>query len=308
MRIVSLVPAATEWVAALGMEKDLVGVSHECDWPPSTAALPRVTSTPVSTDADASQVDAEVRALAASGEPVFGIDAALLEELDPDVIITQRLCDVCAVSDDDVRDVAERLTSAPAVVALAATTFDGIFDDLAVLADALGVPDRAVVLSRWLHDRLENVHRELKASRAPRPTVAVIEWTDPVYVAGHWVPDLVHRAGGRDVLAEPGAHSTVRDMAGIAAADPDILVFAPCGYDAARAAAEARRALARSEWSWATECAIWAVNANALTSRPGPRIVDGVETFAAICNPPLFDPLPKGNAIELTAGGTLVAE
>jgi iron complex transport system substrate-binding protein len=305
MRVVSLLPAATEMVAALGFEHQLVGVTHECDWPPTVASLPRVTSTPVDVHASAADVDAQVRSLSGSGAPLFTLDGAAIEALEPDLILTQALCDVCAVHEDDVRAIADSLPGPPAVVTLDGTTLDGVFADLRAVATALGVEERGTVLAEWMRGRMKAVHETLRAERAPRPRVAVVEWTDPLFIAGHWVPDMIRRAGGSDALAEPGAHSKVRNMAELAAADPDILLFAPCGHDVARAAAEARRVLATPAWAWATECAIWAVDANALTSRPGPRVVEGIETFAAIFNPPLFPPVAESRAIELTRLGVL---
>ncbi|MFL5578238.1 MAG: ABC transporter substrate-binding protein [Gemmatimonadaceae bacterium] len=293
MRVLSLLPAATEIVASLGALDGLVGVTHECDWPPAVRSLPRVTASALDAGAGsaagAGEVDARVRELSAAGAALFVLDEALLARLRPDVILTQALCDVCAVSETDVRAVAARLAPAPRVVTLSATTLDGVLDgDVARVAEAIGRADAGAALAEELRGRMRRVHETLRAARAPRPRVAVIEWTDPVYAAGHWVPEMVRRAGGVDVLASAGEHSTTRAVEAVASAGPDLLLFAPCGYDAPRAADEARRTLARPEWRWAASRPAWAVDANAYVSRPGPRLVEGVELFARVMHPGLF--------------------
>ncbi|HEU4632202.1 MAG TPA: ABC transporter substrate-binding protein [Gemmatimonadaceae bacterium] len=294
MRVLSLLPAATDIVAALGRGAWLVGVTHECDAPEAAGAA-RVTRSAVDAAQPAGAVDGAVRALAATGAPIFTLDEARIAALAPDVVLTQRLCDVCAVSETDVRALAARLVPAPRVVTLGGTTLDGIWADVRAVAGALGEPARGAALLAAAEARLRRVHETLKAARAPRPRVAVIEWTDPPYAAGHWVPELVRRAGGVDVLATPGEHSRPRAPAEIAAADPEVLLIAPCGYDVARAEAEARALLARDEWAWARGRRVWALDANALTSRPGPGVVRAVEVLAAIVAPGLFGvPAPDG--------------
>lgn len=304
MRIASLLPAATEIVAALGARDELVAVTHECDHPAAVRSLPRVTSSAVEAHAgaDAGTVDARVRELSAAGSALFALDEALLVALRPDVVLTQALCAVCAVSETDVRAVAARLDPAPRVVTLSATTLDGVLDgDVARVAEAIGRAAAGAALVAELRGRLRRVHETLKAAGAPRPRVAVIEWTDPVYAAGHWVPEMVRRAGGVDALAQPGEHSTTRAVEAVAAAAPDLLVFAPCGYDARAAAAEARSALARPAWRWAASLPAWAVDANAYVSRPGPRLVDGVELLARVMHPGLFGEPAAGRAVNLRA-------
>lgn len=288
MRIVSLLPSATEIVAALGALDQLVGVTHACDYPRQIAHLPRLTSTHVDSAAPPDVIDRDVRAGAEHGAPLYEVNDTLLASLRPDVIVTQALCDVCAVRETDVRAVAARLSPAPRVVTLSGTSIDGIFRDIASVADAIGVPDEAEELIAGLRSRLRHVHERLRGARAPRPRVAVLEWTDPVFTAGHWVPEMVHRAGGVDALAAPGAHSRTIGVAEVASAAPEVLVFAPCGYDLVRATREAKQALDAAGWAWAREKAAWALDANALASRPGPRVVDGVETIARVLHPELF--------------------
>jgi len=221
---------------------------------------------------------------------LFTIYAERIRTLRPDVLLTQRLCDVCAVSETDVRALAATMLPAPRVVALAGTGIDSVIADISAVADALDLRDEAEELLDGLRARLATVHGTLKRAAAARPRVAVIEWGDPVYAAGHWVPEMVRRAGGEDVLAKPGEHSRLCEAAAVQASGPSVLVIAPCGYGLARARDEAQRLLARPEWSWARACAVWAMDSNGLVSRPGPRLIDGVETLARIMHPSLFGP------------------
>ena len=292
-RVVSLLPAATEIVAALGALDQLVGVSHECDHPAGVACLPRVTSSAVDRDAASSAIDAEVRALASTGAPVFTLDSALVAALEPDVLLTQSVCDVCALPASEVDRAVAALAVAPAIVSLGGTTLDGVWDDLRRVGDAIGRRERADALVASLAARMRRVHETLKAARAPRPRVAVIEWLDPLFVAGHWSPELVRRAGGIDVLAQPGAHSVQIDVAAARAAEPDVLLFAPCGFDVQRAARETAALLETDPWRWARDRSAWALDGNSLTSRPGPRLVDAIEVMAAILAPDLFDAPPS---------------
>lgn len=308
MRAVSLLPAATEICAALGALAHVAGVTHECDAPPEAARLPRVTSSAVPTHAPAAAVDAAVRELAAVGAPLFALDEPAIAALRPDVLLTQALCDVCAVWEGDVRALAARLPHAPAVVTLGGTSLDGVCDDVLRVADALGRLEAGAALVTALRARLGAVHAALKAARAPRPRAAVVEWTDPVFLAGHWGPEMVRRAGGEDVLGRAGAHSVTVSLDTLAAADPEVVLVAPCGYDLARAAEEARALLADPRWAWLREApnglpsggrAVWALDANAYLSRPGPRLVDGVELMARVFHPALFGAPDPGRAVRV---------
>jgi iron complex transport system substrate-binding protein len=299
VRIVSLLPSATEIVAALGALDDLAGVTHACDYPPQVARLPRLTTTHVDGTAAPAIIDRDVRAAAERGAPLYEVNEVLLASLRPDVIVTQALCDVCAVRETDVRAIAGHLSPAPMIVTLSGTSIDGIIADIERVAVALEVPDEAEELIAGLRARLRSVHERLRAARAPRPRVVVLEWTDPVFTAGHWVPEMVHRAGGVDALAAPGTHSRAIPAADVAAAAPDVLVFAPCGYDLPRATREAEATLSEDAWRWARDRATWALDANALTSRPGPRVIDGVETMASLLHPSLFGPPASDRASRL---------
>jgi iron complex transport system substrate-binding protein len=300
VRIVSLLPSATEIVAALGALDHLVGVTHACDYPPQIRSLPRLTSTHVDGTASAEAIDRDVRGAAERGTPLYTVDEALLSSLRPDVIVTQALCDVCAVRETDVRTIAARLSPSPSIVTLSGTSIDGIFADIERVGAAIEAADEAEELLPGLRARLRSVHERLRAARAPRPRVAVLEWTDPVYTAGHWVPEMVHRAGGLDVLEKAGEHSRAVAVADVEAQAPEVLVFAPCGYGLERATREAGSVLSRDEWRWARDRVVWAIDANALASRPGPRVIDGVETLARVLHSSLFG-APAGDRATLIA-------
>ena len=300
-RIVSLLPGATETVAALGAIDALVGISHECDHPAGVRRVARVSTSAVDPHASSHDIDADVRRLVESGLPVFALDAAQIRCLAPTLILTQGLCDVCAVSDGDVRSLGSLIHPAPAILALSGTTLEGVWRDIAAVGAAIGRTEEATRLLDDIARRLRAVHDTLSAARAPRRRVAVIEWLDPIFAAGHWTPALVRRAGGIDVLAEPGAHSVVMSVAEVRAAQPDLLLFAPCGFDVARSARESAALLATDAWRWARGVEAWALDGNALTSRPGPRLADAVETIAAIVAPSLFDPPRAEYARRLTA-------
>lgn len=300
MRVISLLPSATEIVAALGGMEHLVGVTHACDHPPLVDSRMRVTRTAIDADAAPDVVDAQVREIAHSGAPLYTLHEDRIRALHPDLIITQALCEVCAVMEDDVRAVAARLAPVPRVITLSATSLDGVLDDIRVVGEALGVADEAAELLAGARARLRLVHEALKAARAPRPRVAVIEWGDPIYAAGHWVPEMVARAGGADVLAKPGEHSVVVTLDAVRATDPEVILIAPCGYDLPRSIAEGERLLARPEWAWARDRKVFAIDANAFASRPGPRLIDGVEVMARLFNPSLFTPVEPAFARALT--------
>jgi iron complex transport system substrate-binding protein len=301
VRVVSFLPSATEIVAALGHLDDIVGVSHECDFPPSVRSREVVTSSAIDSKAQPGEIDVAVRDFVDTGRPLYDVRAERVAELAPDVMVTQIVCDVCAVSEGNVRALAARLLPRPEVVTLGATTLDGIFDDIRSVASALGVTDRADALIEAARARMRAVHETLKAARAPRPRVAVIEWTDPVFAAGHWVPEMLYRAGGEDVLAKAGEHSTTRTLDEVRAADPEIILIAPCGFDLERATTDAKRVLATPEWSWARERQVWALDANAFLSRPGPRVIDGIELLAQVMHPALFGPPSPDAAVSFRA-------
>jgi iron complex transport system substrate-binding protein len=307
VRIVSLLPSATEIVAALGGVGNLVGVTHACDHPPVIESRARVTSTAVDATATPAEIDAQVRTIMHQGLPLYTLDEAMIRKLHPDLIFTQALCDVCAVVETDVIALAERLDPKPTVVSLSATSIEGVFADIARAASAMGLSDEGDELLAGLRARVRAVHDTLKAANAPRPRVAVIEWGEPVFAGGHWVPEMVHKAGGIDVLAKAGEHSQVVTLEIIAAADPDIVLIAPCGYALPEAVAEAERLLAHPEWSFLHTRPVWALDANGFASRPGPRLVDGIEVMARIFNADLFSPLDHSHAVPVMRSGAVAA-
>ena len=233
---------------------------------------------------------------------MFALDAAQLALLAPTLILTQSLCEVCAVDDGTVRAIAHVVSPPPRILALVGTTLAGVWEDIRQVAAAIGRADVARVLLATLDARLRHVHETLETAHARRPRVAVIEWLDPVFAAGHWTPDLVRRAGGVDVLAEPGAHSVPIAVQRVRELDPELIFFAPCGFHVERTELEAHSLLATDPWAWVWSPGreLWAMDGNSLTSRPGPRLVDAVEVMAAIVAPNLFPAPPANYARRLT--------
>lgn len=288
MRVISLLPSATDAIVALGGAPLLVGVSHSCDHP-AVAPLPRVTESRVDVLASSGAIDAAVREIVAAGQPMYALDHERVRALRPDLIVTQSLCEVCAVSESEVRQLAAGLHPAPRVLALGGGTIDGLLDDVLALGRATGLADEAEELAAGLRRRMRTVHETLKAARAPRPRVAVLEWTDPLFSSGHWVPEQVRCAGGSDVLAAPGEPSRVLTHHQLIAAAPQLVVVAPCGFGLERAADDAARLL--RALPAIADRQVWALDAGALTSRPGPRVVAGIEALARLFSPTLFTPL-----------------
>jgi iron complex transport system substrate-binding protein len=273
-----------------------VGITHECDYPDVVASRARVTHSAIPHSTDPAAIDAAVKAQSGEGHALFTLDEPRIRALHPDVLLTQALCDVCAVRETDVQALATRLSPAPRVVTLGGTSLDGIYADIIAVADAMHEESDAEELLAGLRDRVKHVHDTLHAAKAPRPRAALIEWTAPVYIAGHWGPEQIKRAGGVDVLGTAGQHSTTVEMAALELAAPEFVLVAPCGYGLAASMAEARRLLTLPEWAWLRGRQVWALDANGLVSRPGPRVVDGIETMARIFNPMLFSALDPRHA------------
>jgi iron complex transport system substrate-binding protein len=289
MRIVSLVPSATEMLFALGLGSDVIAVTHECDYPEAALQLPKITSDVLPAGLSAAQIDAAVKERTLAGESIYELDVDMLHDLRPDLIVTQALCSVCAVSYDDVRAVAEEIESRPRVISLDPHTVGEVLGDARTLAQATDRKDAAVELIRDAAARIDRVRvTARKATRRPR--VAALEWLDPPFAAGHWTPQLIEYAGGEDVLGFAGEQSEERSWEEVAAAQPDIVVVMPCGYDAEIAHREAE--MHRDELAAVGAGEIVAVDAAAYFSRPGPRIVDGLELLASILHPELFPEAP----------------
>jgi iron complex transport system substrate-binding protein len=290
VRIVSLVPHATELLFALGLGPEMVAVTHECDHPPEALRLRRVTRDVLPVGLGAAEIDAAVRARTLEGEAIYELDRDALAALEPDLIVTQALCPVCAVSYEEVAALASELPSRPRVIALDPKTLDQTLADVGTLAHATGRSAAGMELVRLATARIEAVRLALRG--AARPRVAAIEWLEPVFVAGHWTPQLIELAGGEDVLGAAGAHSETVSWEAVAAAEPEIVVVMPCGYDARRAHAEA--VTYAGELASVGARLIVAVNASAYYSRPGPRLLDGLELLAHIVHPEIFPAAPPG--------------
>ena len=281
MRIVSLVPSATEMLFALGLGDEVIAVTHECDHPAQATELPVVTHDVLPAGLDAAGIDAAVRARTAGGHAIYELDEEELIELEPDLIVTQALCAVCAVSYDDVVAIAERIPSTPRVISLDPHTLGEVLGDVRTLARATGRKDAGVDLVAGAAERIDRVRLAVRG--ADRPIVAALEWLDPVFTAGHWTPQLIDYAGGTDLLGLPGEPSETRTWDEVAGAAPDVVVVMPCGYDAGRALEEAERHRDRLEALGARR--VVAVDAAAYFSRPGPRLVDGLELLAHVLHP-----------------------
>lgn len=290
MRIVSLLPSATEIVCALGLADMLVGVSHECDYPAAVVAdLPRVTGSAIPHGLPSSEVDRLVSARLAQGESLYTVDEDLLRELRPDLVITQELCDVCAVSFADVCTLAERLPGNPQVVSLAPPDLAGIFADVQTVAIAAGMPTQGEQLKAQLQQRLDRLQRQ--TAGRPRPGVVALEWLDPPFIAGHWVPEMIEFAGGHDLLGRAGAKSVRVTWENVLSAQPDVVLLVPCGYSAEAAQREWAALTPPPGWGdlpAARNGQVYALDANSYCSRPAPRVVEGVEQLARLLHSECF--------------------
>jgi iron complex transport system substrate-binding protein len=302
VRIVSLVPHATELLFALGLGDQVVAVTHECDHPPEAAGRPQVTRDVLPDGLAAGEIDAAVRERTLTGEAIYELDRRALAQAAPDLIVTQELCPVCAVSYEEVAELAEDLPTRPRVIALDPKTLEQTLGDVLTLAEATDRSERGAELVCEARARIDAVTLAVRAQ--PRVRVAALEWLDPVYVAGHWTPQMIELAGGEDVLGSPGGRSRVVSWAQVAAARPQVLLLMPCGYDAARSLQEARTFAAELAAIGAERT--FAVNASAYFSRPGPRLIDGVELLAQIAHPERFARRPAARdalALEPAAVG-----
>ena len=291
-RIVSLIASATEIVCALGFEESMVGRSHECDYPPSVEKLPVCSSSKVDVDGSSRAIDDQVRAIVADALSVYRVDARLLDEVAPTVIVTQTQCEVCAVSLKDVEQaVCELVASAPKIVSLEPMDLGDVFRDIRTVAAALGRPERAERLNAGLTARLDAI-RERTRQLADRPLVACIEWIDPLMHAENWVPELVEIAGGRVMLGEAGRHSGYFEFEQMIEADPDVIAVMPCGFDIPRTAAEMPPLAAQPGWtdlSAVRNGRVFLTDGNQYFNRPGPRIVESAEILAELLHPEVFD-------------------
>ena len=294
MRIASLVPSATELLFELGLGDSVVAVTHECDYPAQAAALPHLTRSVIPAGLSAAEIDQAVRERTGRGEAIYELDDGLLRKLDVDLIVTQAVCEVCAVSFEDVQALASRLPTQPKVLSLDPSTIGEVMADIPRLAEAADARESGETLAEDAGQRIDAVRASVEG--APRPRVVALEWLDPVYVGGHWVPQMVELAGGEDVIGFPGEKSRVVDWEEVATTRPEILLSMPCGMYAEQAAKEAME--------WRERLAplgarVVAVDAAAYFSRPGPRLVDGIELLGHIFHPERVPPPPSRRSIEL---------
>jgi iron complex transport system substrate-binding protein len=290
MRICSLLPSATEILFALGLGESVVGVTHECDFPAEAAKKPALIRPRVNSQAEPAEIDRQVSAIVARGESVYGVDAELLGSLSPELIITQDLCHVCAASPEDLAAALARLPCQPRVLSLTPHSLADVWSDILRVGAATGTLRCAEDLADGLAVRVAAIETVAKNART-LPRVVCLEWLDPFYIAGHWVPEMVAKAGGMDVLGragEPSFRATAEEIPG---ANPDVIVMMPCGYNTARTALEFNFDSLPREWERVPavrERRIFAVDANSYFSRPGPRLADGVALLAHIFHPELI--------------------
>jgi iron complex transport system substrate-binding protein len=294
MRIISLVPNGTEILFAVGAGDLVVGVSHECDFPPEARTRPVLTGSALSPGMNAAEIDQAVSAQVGSGLSLYTLDEARIAELAPDLIVTQELCPVCAVSTEQVDGAVRPLPRCPDLVSLDPRTIADVFADIRRVGEVTGHTAEAEALLRGLEERLDAVRARVAGRPRPRlPRIVALEWLDPVFIGGHWVPEMIEIAGGIDALAQPGDHSRRLTWDDVQAADPDHLVVMPCGFD--EVGARDQIALIADDPAWrglraVREGRVHPVDANGCFSRPGPRLVDGIERLAS-----LFHGAPRYN-------------
>ncbi|HYL68568.1 MAG TPA: cobalamin-binding protein [Candidatus Limnocylindria bacterium] len=297
MQICSLLPSATEILYALGLGDSVVGVTHECDFPPEAAKKPALIRPRVDPQARPAEIDRQVNELVAGGEGIYAVNAELLASLAPDLIVTQDLCDVCAASPGDLATALSQLSKKPKVLTLTPHTLADVWDDICRVGASTVTLRDAEALAVRLAARVVTIHA-IARKAAARPRVLCLEWLDPFYVGGHWVPEMVAKAGGEDVLGRAGEPSFRVTAEDIAQTRAEVIVVMPCGYNAARTVAEFKSTCLPEIWSELPamrERRIFAVDANSYFSRPGPRLATGVEILVHIFHPDLFpQDLPAG--------------
>lgn len=290
-RIVSLLPSSTEIICALGLEDHLVGISHECDYPASIADRPRLTAPKINIREDSHSIDEAVRALVQDGLSVYRIDTDQLQTLAPDIIVTQDQCEVCAVSYAEVAQAAQAFCGPHVeVVSLRPNLLQDIWADIRSVGRAAGRLQEADAVLETCFERVNEIIAETIMIPEP-PRVAVIEWIEPLMLAGNWTPELIQLAGGRDGLCKPGSHSSTADWEAVRAYDPEVLAIIPCGYTLEQTLAEVPSLTQLPGWEVLTavrEGRVYAVDGNAYFNRPGPRIVDSLEILAGLIHPDMF--------------------
>jgi len=287
MRIVSLLPSATEILFALGLDGEIVGVSHECDFPPQARTKPVVIHSRMPHDASPAEIDALVREYVHRGESLYAVDAEMLEKLAPDLIVTQDLCHVCAASPDDLATALTRFDRRPEVLCLNPQELGDVWRDILWVGEDACRGPQAEALLKQIGARLGALEQQLPQS-AERPRVAFLEWLQPFYVGGHWVPEMIRVAGGEDVLGKVRTPSFRVHLQEIVEAEPEILLIAPCGYNAQQARDEYRSMDFPEQWKAMPAVRngrVYALEANSYFSRPGPRLITGIEALAKLFHP-----------------------
>lgn len=295
MRIVSLVPHATELLFALDLEDAIVGVTHECDFPWQAVDLPKVTRDRLPSGMTAIEIDEAVREQTLGGDSIYELDVKALRELAPDLIVTQSLCTVCAVSVEDVEAIAQTFDRPPQVVPLDPRTLGEALGDIRTIAQLTDRKDEGVDLVEELAARIDRVR--LASRGLDKPKVLAVEWLDPLFIGGHWVPQMIDYAGGEDILGLPGEHSETLPWEVATAASPDVVLIMPCGRGV-----DAAREEALEHWDKISALGadkVYAVNASAYFSRPGPRLVDGLELLSALLHPTSGIEAPAESFVEV---------
>ncbi|MHC3436544.1 ABC transporter substrate-binding protein [Natrialbaceae archaeon A-gly3] len=297
MRIVTTLPSATEIVCALGFEP--VGVSHECDYPPGVESIPAVTRSRIDTDASSTEIDRQVRETAEAG--VYEVDTETLEDLEPDLIVTQGMCEVCAVDEAEIERAVEEISADPEIVTTDPHTVADVLGDVERIGRAAGRERHAKRVVSRLRERLAAV-RDRTADLEAQPRSVIFDWTEPVMVAGHWTPELVEAAGGEYGMADSADRSTPREWGEVLAYDPELLIVAPCGFGIAEIAQNLEDLTDREGWADLTavrEGRVWAMDGDHYVNRPGSRIVDTAEHLAGIVHPDQFEEPPAAVAVPL---------
>ena len=295
MRIVSLLPSATEIICQLGLAEELVGVSHECDFPPGVRDLPKVTRSLIAADASSREIDSLVRNRLKTETALYSLDMPTLERLRPDLIVTQALCDVCAVSEAEVRAAACSLPGSPRVINLEPTCLNDVFDCLRLIGEAVGCESRAEDEIFALQTRVAAVEARSQ-SVVIRPRVVLLEWIDPPFSSGHWSPALVRLAGGEEAIGAAGERSRTLDWPQVVEAAPEVLIIACCGFGVERTLADLPILLGYRGWSdlpCVRSRRVYVVDGSAYFNRPGPRLIDSLEILANAIHPDVH-PLPSG--------------
>lgn len=303
LRIASLLPSSTEIVCALGLEANLVGITHECDYPKSVAGLPALTASRISHETMSSaEIDHAVRSQLDGHGSIYDLNEKLLAELKPDLILTQELCEVCAVSYKTVQKAAKMFVADAKVVSLEPNTIEDIFENIKTVGELCGVPEKAEEVVAGLQKRIDDIREKTRNARN-RPDVFMLEWLEPPFAPGHWVPEQVEIAGGNCLLGEAGKKSVMTTYEEIVSTQPDILVLVPCGYyteDILRQLPKTTFPESFREIPAIKNDEVWALDATSYFSRPAPRVVDGAEILAKIVHPEIFGAPSEQEAVRVS--------